>query len=118
MHIPDGYLGPATALALGGAMVPAWAIASRSVRRRLDAREVPLIALGGAFSFTIMMLNVPLPGGTTGHAVGAALAAIALGPAAAVLAISVALGIQALLFGDGGVLALGANCFNLALVMP
>jgi cobalt/nickel transport system permease protein len=118
MHIPDGYVGPATSLTLYAAMVPAWAIAGRHVRRSFDALEVPLLALGGAFAFVVMLFNVALPGGTSGHAVGAAIVAIALGPAAAVVAMTVALAIQALIFGDGGVLALGANCFNMALVMP
>jgi cobalt/nickel transport system permease protein len=74
--------------------------------------------MGAAFSFVIMMFNVPTPGGTTGHATGAALIAILLGPWAAVLAVSSALIIQALLFGDGGITALGANCFNIAVVIP
>ena len=118
MHIPDGYLGPLTSIAMYGAMAPAWALAGRSVRGALDAKEAPAVALGAAFSFVVMLFNVPTPGGTTGHAVGAALAAIALGPAAAVIAVTVALAIQALLFGDGGLLTLGANAFNMALVMP
>ncbi len=118
MHIPDGYLGPITCAAGYAAMVPVWAIASRKVNRSLQARQVPLLAVGAAFSFVIMMFNVPIPGGSTGHAVGAALAAILLGPWAACLAITVALVIQALLFGDGGISAVGANCFNMAFVMP
>ena len=65
-----------------------------------------------------MMFNVPVPDGTTAHAVGAVLVAVLLGPWAAVIAVSVALAIQALFFGDGGVLAFGANCFNMAVVMP
>lgn len=65
-----------------------------------------------------MMFNVPLPGGTTGHAVGGALIALLLGPEAATIAVSVALALQALLFGDGGVLSFGANCFNMAFVLP
>ena len=77
-----------------------------------------MMAMGAAFSFIIMMFNVPIPDGTTAHAVGATLLAISLGPWAASIAISVALIIQALLFGDGGVLALGANCFNMAFLAP
>jgi cobalt/nickel transport system permease protein len=76
------------------------------------------MALGAAFSFVIMMFNVPIPGGTTGHAVGAVLVAILLGPWAACIAVSVALIVQALLFGDGGITAIGANCFNMAVIMP
>ncbi|MCU0608280.1 MAG: cobalt transporter CbiM [Chitinispirillaceae bacterium] len=118
MHIPDGYLGPVTCVAGYAAMVPVWAIASKKVKKTLAAKQVPLLAIGAAFSFVIMMFNVPIPGGTTGHAVGAVLAAILLGPWAAVIAVSVALVIQALLFGDGGITAIGANCFNMAFVMP
>jgi cobalt/nickel transport system permease protein len=118
MHIPDGYLGPVTCAAGFAAMVPVWAVASRHVKKTLDAKQVPLLAIGAAFSFVIMMFNVPIPGGTTGHAVGGALVAILLGPWAATLAVSVALVIQALLFGDGGITAIGANCFNMAFVLP
>jgi cobalt/nickel transport system permease protein len=78
----------------------------------------PFLALASAFSFVIMMFNVPLPGGSTGHAVGGVLIAILVGPWAASLAISIALIIQALLFGDGGITAIGANCLNIAFVMP
>ena len=69
-----------------------------------------------AFSFVVMMFNVPLPGGTTGHALGVGIAVIVLGPWGSILAISIALAIQALFFGDGGVTTLGANCFNMAIV--
>ena len=75
-----------------------------------------MLAIGAAFTFVIMMFNVPVPGGSTGHATGAVLAAILLGPWAACIAVSVALIIQALLFGDGGVTAIGANSFNMAFV--
>jgi cobalt/nickel transport system permease protein len=118
MHIPDGYLGPITCGTFYAAMVPIWAIASRQVKKTLAAKQVPLLAIGAAFSFVIMMFNVPIPGGTTGHAVGAVLVAILLGPWAATIAVSVALIIQALLFGDGGITAIGANCFNMAFVLP
>ncbi len=116
MHIPDGYLGPATSGVFYAIMFPVWAVASRIVKKTLQAKKVPLLAISAAFSFVIMMLNVPIPGGTTGHAVGAVLAAILLGPWAACLAVTVALVIQALLFGDGGITAIGANCFNMAFV--
>lgn len=116
MHIPDGYLGPATSGVMYAVMLPIWAVASRIVKKTLKARQVPLLAIGAAFSFVIMMFNVPIPGGTTGHAVGAVLAAILLGPWAACIAVTVALVVQALLFGDGGITAIGANCFNMAFV--
>jgi len=118
MHIPDGYLGPATCGVFYAGMVPLWARAAQQVKRTLKAKQVPLMAIGAAFSFVIMMFNVPIPGGTTGHAVGAVLVAILLGPWAACIAVSVALVIQALLFGDGGISAIGANCFNMAFVLP
>jgi cobalt/nickel transport system permease protein len=118
MHIPDGYLGPQTYGLLYGVMVPIWALASKILRRTLGQRQVPFLALGAAFSFMIMMFNIPIPGGSTGHAVGGVIVAILLGPWAALIAISIALVIQALLFGDGGITAIGANCFNMAFVMP
>jgi cobalt/nickel transport system permease protein len=118
MHIPDGYLSPATCLVMFAVMLPFWYSGLKKLRETLNARSAPLIALLAAFSFIIMMFNVPLPGGTTGHAVGGALAAIILGPEVATIAISIALIIQALFFGDGGILAIGANCFNMAVVLP
>lgn len=116
MHIPDGYLSPSTCAALYGGSVPFWWVAFRRVKRVAHTRAAPLLALFSAFSFIVMMFNLPLPGGTTGHAVGAAVAAIVLGPWAAIVSISVALVIQALLFGDGGITAIGANCFNMAIL--
>ncbi|PIQ90771.1 MAG: cobalamin biosynthesis protein CbiM [Candidatus Omnitrophica bacterium CG11_big_fil_rev_8_21_14_0_20_41_12] len=118
MHIPDGYLGPATCGFFYAVMLPIWALAAKIVKKTLKNRQVPMLAIGAAFSFVIMMFNVPIPGGSTGHAVGAVLVAILLGPWSACIAITVALVIQALLFGDGGITAIGANCFNIAFVMP
>jgi cobalt/nickel transport system permease protein len=118
MHIPDGYLGPLTCAAGYAVMIPIWTIASKKVKNTLQVKQVPLLAISAAFCFVIMMFNIPVPGGTTGHAVGSVLAAILLGPWAACLAVSVALVIQALLFGDGGITAIGANCFNIAFAMP
>jgi cobalt/nickel transport system permease protein len=118
VHIPDGYLSPSTCIVMYAAAAPFWVRAMARIRRHLKGRQLPLVALFAAASFVVMMFNVPLPGGTTGHAVGAVLAAIVLGPWPAVLAISVALIIQAVFFGDGGILAIGANCFNMAIAMP
>ncbi|MDR3765221.1 MAG: cobalt transporter CbiM [Acidobacteriota bacterium] len=115
MHIPDGYLSPSTCAVLYAASAPCWITALRRTRRRLLARSLPQLALFAAFSFVIMMFNLPLPGGTTGHAVGVGIAAIVLGPWSSLLAISLALTIQALFFGDGGITTLGANCFNMAI---
>ncbi|MCU1360581.1 MAG: cobalamin [Ilumatobacteraceae bacterium] len=118
MHIPDGYLSPETCGAFGAVMVPFWVTAGRRVRKVVRSRYVPHVALGASFCFVVMMFNVPIPDGTTAHGVAGTLVAILLGPWAALIAVSVALVIQALFFGDGGVLALGANCFNMALVLP
>ena len=118
MHIPDGYLGPTTCAASFAVMVPLWALASHKVKNSLQARQAPLLGIAAAFCFVIMMFNIPIPGGTTGHAVGGVLAAILLGPWAACIAVTVALVLQALLFGDGGITAIGANCFSMAFVMP
>ena len=118
MHIPDGYLGPYTFMAFWIIMIPIWYYAGRKLSSELKSRQVPLLALSAAFSFVIMMFNVPIPGGSTGHAVGGAIIGIVLGPWAAVIAISVALVLQALMFGDGGITAIAANCFNMAVVIP
>ena len=118
MHIPDGYLSPATCGVMYVAATPFWVVASERVRRLIGGRTVPLIAIFSAFTFAIMMFNVPVPGGTTAHAVGGTLTAIVIGPWAAVLSTSVALIIQALFFGDGGITAIGVNCFNMAVVLP
>jgi cobalt/nickel transport system permease protein len=118
MHIPDGYLGPQTYVPLYGASVCFWAIAQSKLKKELSLKHVPYVAMASAFSFLIQMFNIPIPGGTTGHAVGAGIIAILLGPWTAVLAVSVVLIIQAIVFGDGGITAIGANCFNMAVVMP
>ena len=118
MHIPENYLSPVTCGVMTAAMVPVWAHAVTKIRVELDADRLPLVGVGAAFSFLAMMFNVPLVGGTTGHAVGGTLAALLFGPDAACLAVSAALLLQALIFGDGGFLAFGANCFNMAFVLP
>jgi len=119
VHIPDGYLGPET-LAVGwAACLPVWYQANKKAKDVLsEPKAVPLLAASAAFSFLVMMLNIPVVGGTTAHAVGAVLIAVLVGPWVACLAVTAALVIQALLFGDGGVLTLGVNCFNMAVVMP
>ncbi len=118
MHIPENYLSPSTCAVMGAAMLPVWYMAVAKVRKQVPAEKMPLLGIAAAFSFLGMMFNIPLPGGTTGHAVGGTLIAILFGPWAACLAVSVALFIQALFFGDGGILAFGANCFNMAFVLP
>lgn len=118
LHIPDGYLSPSTCALTFAAAAPFWYLASQKVKRQLHTRAVPLMAVVSAFSFVVMMFNLPLPGGTTGHAAGLGIAAIVLGPWAAVLSLSVALIIQAVFFGDGGLTAIGANCLNMAVIGP
>jgi cobalt/nickel transport system permease protein len=99
-------------------VIPAWYWAGHRVKSTLSSRQAPLVAIGAAFTFVIMMFNIPLPGGTTGHAVGGTIITIIIGPWAAVIAISVAIVIQAVFFGDGGILAIGANCFNIGFILP
>ena len=118
MHIPDNYLSPATCAVMGAVMIPIWTRSVKKVKKEITKEKMPLMGIGASFSFLTMMFNIPLPGGTTGHAVGGTLLAILLGPEAACISITVALLIQALLFGDGGVLAFGANCFNMAFIIP
>jgi len=116
MHIPDGYLSPATCAALYAGSTPFWYTSLRRLKRMLNTRTIPLLSVFAAFSFIVMMFNLPLPGGTSGHAVGMGIAAIVLGPWASILAISIAIAIQAVFFGDGGITTIGANCFNMAIV--
>lgn len=118
MHIPENYLSPSTCAVGYVAIVPIWHLAVKHVSKEVPREKMPLIGIAAAFSFLAMMFNIPLPGGTTGHAVCGTLIAILFGPWSAVLAISIALAIQAFLFGDGGILSLGANCFNMAFVLP
>ncbi len=118
MHIPENYLSPETCAVMAAAMVPVWYKAGKKVKETIPKEKMPLLGVFAAFSFLGMMFNIPLVGGTTGHAVGGTLIALLLGPEAACLAVSIALLLQALLFGDGGILAFGANCFNMAFVLP
>jgi cobalt/nickel transport system permease protein len=118
VHIPDGYLAPVVSLALAAPTVPVLGIASQRVKKVLDTRTVPLLAIFAALSFTIMMFNVPVPGGTTAHAVGGTLIAVVLGPWAAIIALCTALALQALFFGDGGILAIFANFLNMGIILP
>jgi cobalt/nickel transport system permease protein len=98
-------------------MAPVWYLASRKVERALKLKELPLLSLGAAFAFVIMMFNIPVPGGSSGHMAGSVVVAIVLGPWAAVVALTIALALQAFFFADGGVTALGANAFNMAFLM-
>lgn len=116
MHIPDGYLSPVTCAVTYAVTIPFWYMAFQRVQRLLHTKMVPMLALFAAFSFVIMMFNIPLPGGTTGHATGIAITSIVLGPWASIVAISIALLIQAVFFGDGGITSYAANCLNMAVI--
>lgn len=116
MHIPDGFLDNSVAAA---AAVPAVAAVGYGVRRAgrsLDDRKVPLLGVTAAFIFAVQMLNFPVAGGTSGHLLGGALAAILLGPWLACIVMAVVIAGQAFVFADGGVTALGANVFNMGVV--
>ena len=118
MHIPDVYLSPQTYVPLYGVFIVSAAVAIKKIEKKMDKKSIPYLGMAAAFSFIIMMFNIPIPGATTGHAVGAAIIALLLGPWVTFIAVSVALIIQALVFGDGGITAIGANCVNMALVIP
>jgi cobalt/nickel transport system permease protein len=118
VHIPDGYLSPETCAVGFVVAVPTLAVAAAKVKERVKTRNVPTLAVLAAVCFLVMMFNVPIPDGTTAHAVGGGLIAILLGPWAAVIGVTVALAFQALLFGDGGVLSFGVNVVNMAVVLP
>lgn len=116
MHIPDGFLTTEVAVACA---VPAAACVGIGLRRanvELDERRVPLLGVTAAFVFAAQMLNFPVAGGTSGHFLGAALAAILLGPWLACVVMAVVLTVQAFVFADGGITALGANILNMGVV--
>lgn len=116
MHIPDGFID--APVAAGAAVVAAIGVGVclRGARRTLDDRTAPLAGLVAVFVFAAQMINFPVGAGTSGHLVGAALAVILVGPYAGVLALTVVLAVQALIFADGGLTALGLNVLNLALI--
>lgn len=116
MHVPDGLLDLKTATTTAALSVSALAVALRRLRLGLPRRRVPLMGLAAAFLFTAQMLNFPVAGGTSGHLLGAVLAVVLLGPSAAMVVMTAVLLVQCLLFADGGLLALGANVFNMAVV--
>ena len=120
MHIPDNYLSPASCAVLAVAAAPVVGLSITKVKAQLKENKelAPMLGIAASLSFLLMIFNVPIPGGTTAHAVGGVLLSILIGPYAASLALTVALLLQALLFGDGGILALGANIFNMAIAMP
>jgi cobalt/nickel transport system permease protein len=116
MHIPDGFLSPPVWAALDIAAAPAVALIARKARTGLDESRIPLLGVLGAFVFAAQMVNFPVGPGTSGHLVGGALLAYTLGPATASVVMTAILAIQALVFQDGGLLALGANVWNMAII--
>lgn len=116
MHIPDGFLDGKTVATTTALAVTGVALALRQVRRELPPRKTTLLGLGASFLFAAQMLNFPVAGGTSGHLMGGVLVAALLGPAAGAVVLTTVLIVQCFLFADGGVSALGANIFNMALV--
>jgi len=116
MHIPDGFLDAKTALVTGILAAAGLGYALHHARQTLAPRKVPLLGLSAAFVFAAQMLNFPVFFGVSGHLVGGVLAAALLGPSAAVIVISTVLIVQCLAFSDGGITALGANIFNMAII--
>lgn len=116
MHIPDAYLSPVTQLSAAILVAPLLMVAVRKTRCTLTTKQVPLVSVGAAFCFAIQMFNIPALGGTTAHALGTVLLAILLGPWAAMITMTLTLAVQALFFGDGGVLSLAVNAFDMAVV--
>jgi cobalt/nickel transport system permease protein len=116
MHIPDGFISTGTAAATWLASAGSVGYAVRRVNRELNERQIPLMGVTAAFVFAAQMMNFTVAGGTSGHLLGGALVAILLGPWAGMLVLTSVLAVQALLFQDGGLLALGANVFNMAVV--
>ncbi|HXK02163.1 MAG TPA: energy-coupling factor ABC transporter permease [Verrucomicrobiae bacterium] len=116
VHIPDGFLSTPVWAALDMAGAPAVAVIARRAQRTFDEGKVPLLGVMGAFVFAAQMINFPVGPGTSGHLVGGALLAYTLGPAAASVVLTAIVAIQALVFQDGGILALGANVLNMAVL--
>ena len=116
MHVPDGFLDAPTSVATGAVAVVAVGVALRGSRRELDDRTAPLAGLVATFVFATQMLNFPVGAGTSGHLLGGALAAVLVGPSTALLCMTVVFVVQALLFADGGITALGTNIDLMGLV--
>jgi cobalt/nickel transport system permease protein len=116
MHLPDGFLDLKTSLLAATGAAAGVALSVRRIRESVPPRRMPMLGLSAAFIFAAQMLNFPVAAGTSGHLMGGVLAAVLLGPSAAILVITSVLVVQCLLFMDGGLLALGANIFNMAIV--
>jgi len=116
MHIPDGFLDAKTAIATSLFSFAGLGTALHNAKKHLKSRQIPLVGLTAAFIFVAQMINFPVAGGTSGHLIGATLAVVLLGPSAAIIVMSSVLIIQAIIFADGGLSALGANIFNMAII--
>lgn len=116
LHIPDGFLSLAISIAFWAATIILLIVATRKTRGELGERQIPLMGVMAAFIFAGQMINFPVAGGTSGHLLGGALAAIILGPWAGMLVMAAVIGLQALLFQDGGLVVMGANIFNMGLL--
>jgi cobalt/nickel transport system permease protein len=116
LHAPDGFLALPVALAMWAATTVVVALAVIRTNRSLDERAVPLLGIMAAFIFAAQMFNFPVAGGTSGHLLGGVLAAVLLGPWAGTLVMTAVVGVQALLFQDGGLLVMGANIFNMGVI--
>jgi cobalt/nickel transport system permease protein len=116
LHIPDGFLSLPVALVSWVITLILLAIAVRKSQNQLSERQVPLMGVMAAFVFAAQMINFPVVGGTSGHFLGGALVAIVLGPWAGILVMASVVGVQALLFQDGGLLVMGANILNMGLL--
>ena len=115
MHIPDGFLSTPVALVGWAVMAVTVVIAARQAERRMSERAVPLMGVMAAFIFAAQMMNFPVAGGTSGHLLGGALAAALLGPWAGIIVMTSVIGLQALVFQDGGLVALGTNVVNMGI---
>jgi cobalt/nickel transport system permease protein len=116
LHIPDGFLNLIVSLFFWLSTIILVAVAISKTNRSLGEKQVPLVGIMAAFVFAAQMLNFPVAGGTSGHFLGGALAAIVLGPWAGILVMTAVVGVQALLFQDGGLLVMGANIFNMGII--
>ena len=116
MHIPDGFIDVQTSAIFAGLAAAGVAVSLKGARSQLDEKSAPLAGLTAVFIFAVQMLNFPVVAGTSGHLIGAALAAVLVGPWAATLALTVVLVMQAFLFADGGITALGLSIFNMSVI--
>jgi cobalt/nickel transport system permease protein len=116
MHIPDGFIDIPTSAAFAALTAAGIAVSLKGARAQLDEKSAPLAGLTAVFIFAVQMLNFPVVAGTSGHLIGAALAAVLVGPWAATLALTVVLVMQAFLFADGGLTALGLSAFNMSII--